>query len=216
MTWTRQGECNHCGFCCLFLTAEPHMLTFNKETMKDKEGKYDAAHAQVRGMAEQDGGEMVVPAWFYSPCTAFDTTELRCGIHEEKPQLCKDFPWLPSQVVGTPCSYYFEKTTTGPDLVIKTLRQGGQSSPFPGRSIQEGTKVFLDEADYFNIPYPVITPRSLLTAFRSKVNEQEQALKAYATQGMATEKRSSDKDQGHEYRAPAEFDPFAAEDDTRI
>ena len=167
MTWTRQGECNHCGFCCLFLASEPHILSFNKDGIKNKDGGFDAPHAQIRGLVEQPDGSMAVPAWFYSPCTAFDTKELRCGIHETKPEVCKDYPWLPSQVIGTPCSFYFEKVTTGDDKVLRTLRQGGQASPFPGRTIQMGAKVFEDATDYFNVPYPLITTNSLMEAYRA-------------------------------------------------
>ena len=33
----------------------------------------------------------------------------RCTIYDKRPQRCQDFPSRPSQLVGTPCTYWFER-----------------------------------------------------------------------------------------------------------
>ena len=159
MSFERKGECNHCGYCCLFIATEPHVLSFDRSNLRDKNGEFDEAHAHVRGLVHAanspNPNELNVPAWFYSPCQAYNMDTLRCSIQAEKPRICQDFPWIPEQIVGTPCSYYFEKTNEAGVI----FRQGGQGSPHPGRSAeQHGTKL-LDADPYFNVPYPLIMPR---------------------------------------------------------
>lgn len=155
--WTRQGECNHCGYCCLFLATQAHMLALEKDGFRDQHGKFDEQHLKVRHvMTDQaEPSKVVTHAWFYSPCSEFKVDELRCGIQETKPYTCSAYPWDPEQVIGTPCSYFFEKKQDD-----TTLRIGGQGSPYPGHTGERAGVVFQDTQPYINAPYPLIMPRS--------------------------------------------------------
>ena len=158
MEWTRKGECNHCGFCCMFLSNSltPVNSTAEALTPPGKEC-VDEAHLVVRQFEEVGPGRYQGGAWLYSPCSEYDMDTLRCGINDKKPMTCREFPTTPDQVLGTPCSYYFERTADD-----KVFRQGGEGSQFPGRSVEKGDRIFTSIEPYPCVPYPLIMPRYVL------------------------------------------------------
>lgn len=127
--WTRQGECNHCGWCCEKVAREAIVRTATQL-------QSDPAFYAARGFKPmQVDGETkhVLFAWLEAPCPQLRIEQIpyglggmlpssRCGIYETRPQTCADYPRLPVDIVGTPCSYWFERGTD---------RVGGTGSPFP-------------------------------------------------------------------------------------
>jgi Fe-S-cluster containining protein len=114
--WVRHGECNHCGHCCTFVARE--VLVRTREEIRR-----DPAFYTARGFAEVevDGQPRhVLWAWLHAPCPQF--TGGRCGIQAVKPETCVAFPQRPQDIVGTPCSYWFERAG---------VAVGGTGSPFP-------------------------------------------------------------------------------------
>ena len=173
MTWKRQGECNGCGMCCLFLAVSPQEISFTPEGLVGKDGQTDTHHTHVRGLVKGEDQLFHVPAWLYSPCSEYSLENMGCKIHETKPQTCKDYPWMPEQIVGTPCSYYFEKQNEAGVV----FRQGGQASPYPGKSVEQNGTTLLDVEPYFNIPYPLIVPSELIATFHAKIQAQENTIR---------------------------------------
>jgi hypothetical protein len=125
--WARHGECNHCGHCCTYVAREVLVRT-------PAQIQRDPAFYQARGFApmEVDGAPRhVLWAWLYAPCPqhvevcdplAPHVPDRRCAIESTKPPTCVAFPRLPQDIVGTPCSYWFEKDGHA---------AGGQGSPHP-------------------------------------------------------------------------------------
>ena len=116
MTWTRHGECNHCGHCCTMVSRDVLVRT-------PEQVQRDAAFYRARGFQPtRVDGELryILFAWLQAPCPEFK--DERCVIHDTKPQTCAEFPRLPVDIVGTPCSYWFERDG---------VRVGGNGSPHP-------------------------------------------------------------------------------------
>lgn len=119
--WVRKGECNHCGWCCIF-SFDPVGVFFSDRDPKRNE------LLQVRGFkpAENDGERgYLAYGDVYLPCPQHK--DGRCSIYEKRPELCRTFPVMPSQIIGTPCSYWFE------DAEGQALPAGGDASPHPRR-----------------------------------------------------------------------------------
>lgn len=110
--WVRHGDCNHCGWCCETLSrqyvvrqpAEPKWVEF-----------YGA-----RGFGPAPGGTVGRFAWLLAPCPQH--TDDRCALGDARPERCREYPTYPMEVVGTPCSYWFE---------ADGVRAGGEGSPYP-------------------------------------------------------------------------------------
>lgn len=154
MTWKRQGECNHCGFCCLFLSNAEIELNTTKGELATPDGVVDEQHLAVRGFKQQEGDAYTGKALLYSPCREFNLHELRCNIQATKPKICVEFPTMPEQVVGTPCSYYFEECADG-----HAARMGGDQSLYPGRTFEKNGIQLKDMTPYPTVRYPLIMPR---------------------------------------------------------
>ena len=154
MTWKRQGECNHCGFCCLFLSNIEVELNSTRAELVDTEGNVDEKHLHVRGFERGEGDAYHGKALFYSPCEEYNIHEMRCSIQASKPKTCVEFPAIPEQVLGTPCSYYFEECVDG-----HAARMGGDQSPYPGRTFEKNGLQFKDLTPYPTVRYPLILPR---------------------------------------------------------
>jgi Fe-S-cluster containining protein len=120
MSWTRHGECNGCGFCC---------QTFTRQAIvRNPDEVDDLAFYQARGFTETtvDGRRcLVLLGWMTAPCPQH--VESSCRIYADRPRTCREFPAQPSDIVGTPCSYWF----THGDLTA-----GGLGSPHPTSSEQ--------------------------------------------------------------------------------
>jgi Fe-S-cluster containining protein len=113
---TRQGTCNDCGHCC---------ETFARHAVvrSDVQMAHDPEFYRVRGFqAREIDGEpvSVLLAWIAAPCPAHQ--DGRCAVHDQKPQTCQDFPKHLADIVGTPCSYWFE---------AGDVKMGGLGSPYP-------------------------------------------------------------------------------------
>ena len=119
--WVRKGDCNFCGYCCRF-PFDPITLFFPKGNPKLE------AFLKVRGFisATSDGEHgQVSHALAYQHCP-FHVDE-KCALwgKPERPEMCHDFPEKPSQVLHTPCSYWFE------DAEGSAAPIGGEGSPYP-------------------------------------------------------------------------------------
>jgi len=123
--WTRHGDCNGCGACCMVL-AQPVTIRLTMPTL-------DVDYQVARGIVVQDDGTAVVTGALVSPCPQL-TAESRCRLHgltpdtSAKPRYCQDYPTAPHQIAMHHCSYWF---TRGEEA------WGGQASPYPTRSRRE-------------------------------------------------------------------------------
>lgn len=113
--WIRHGECNGCGRCCEVLL-HPAMARI-------KVAVTDPAYLAARGLTPDREGFVQVIGDLVAPCPQL-TPEKRCGLHDTKPEYCRDYPTRPEQIASFPCSYYF---TRGTEV------WGGLASPHPGR-----------------------------------------------------------------------------------
>ena len=118
--WARKGECNNCGYCCRF-SFDPLQVVFPLGVDLKRD-----AFLRVRGFVEaREGGAKVLAktARVYDRCQYH--SDVGCGIfgRPERPAMCSEFPVKPSQVIGTPCSYWFEDPT-GSEAPV-----GGDGSP---------------------------------------------------------------------------------------
>lgn len=115
MAWERKGECTHCGFCCRAISVA--VVEAPTET--------DLDYFRARGYAQLPGGKSRAKVWLLLPCPSMDAQldgTSRCGIYEVRPKTCREFPTHPTQVVGTPCTYWFEN---------EGKRIGGMGSLYP-------------------------------------------------------------------------------------
>lgn len=135
LTWERKGECNGCGHCCQMIMRDVLVRT-------DEQVARDAAYYQARGFQRLmvDGEPRhVLWAWVHAPCPELRTKveqwgygavyTHKCAIHEHKPETCQTFPRIPQDIVGTPCSYWFERVED--ELTNRVTRAGGTGSPHP-------------------------------------------------------------------------------------
>jgi Fe-S-cluster containining protein len=127
----RLGECNGCGWCCQYESI--HALTARGpnggELPLDDQRFY-----KLRGGEVVDGGKAVrFLVQGYSPCSNHDAENKACKAYEGRPQSCRDFPSVPQQIEGTPCSFYFEIEVDG-----EKHRRGGKGSPYPTQPVFEG------------------------------------------------------------------------------
>lgn len=116
--WVRHGECNRCGHCCEHFARDVQVRTVEHV-------QRDAAYYLARGFrptATPDGVRFVLWAWVASRCGELDIVDGQpaCRLQERKPQTCVAFPQHPRDIVGTPCSYWFERHHE---------RVGGDGSP---------------------------------------------------------------------------------------
>lgn len=112
-TWTRHGECNGCGFCCTAFARQA--------IVRDASSVADPAFYRARGFktVSVDGVDrLVLFAWLQAECP--EHVDQSCRIYADRPRTCQEFPTVPADVVGTPCSYWFEQ---GPHRI------GGSGSP---------------------------------------------------------------------------------------
>ena len=99
----RTGECNGCAACCRFV-----ILQVNPQYMEADKRSWIEMHG-IR-LFEQDGGTW---ARITATCQHL-TAENKCSIHDTRPQTCRDFPAVQSDIdivdafVGERvCSYSF-------------------------------------------------------------------------------------------------------------
>lgn len=107
--WIRQGECNQCGDCCRQATNCVSLLVPIQDEAygRVRFGAPTSRAASLRGVPIFE-----IRGPLLSPCQKLDGD--RCGIHETKPQYCKDTPLAPEDIDGLPrCSFYFKHRKTG-------------------------------------------------------------------------------------------------------
>lgn len=128
--WERKGSCNDCGYCCNTLTRAD--LSFPMGPRIDREfyrvrgfGFVQAANRQELAMLPR------VPVVF--PCPSYDQEGKRCTIYENRPRTCREFPTRPEDILGSPCSYWFDRETKDGSLEV----MGGDGSPHPGHKVLE-------------------------------------------------------------------------------
>lgn len=109
--WKRKGECDGCGLCCEIIARVE--LDFN-----ENEPEWLAA----RGLPREG------TKWFtiIDPCPQLQEDK-KCGIYEDRPNTCREFPTKPDDLVELSCTYWFEHKITGQTF-------GGLRSPHPGLS----------------------------------------------------------------------------------
>lgn len=110
--WVRQGECNHCGWCCE-----------NLGRFEIAVSNPDRRYLEVRGAALKNN-VLVIQGDFCAPCPQH--VDGRCGIYEERPATCSAFPSEPNEIIRTPCSYWFDNGET---------KLGGKGSPYPSTDV---------------------------------------------------------------------------------
>lgn len=120
--WVRKGECNHCGYCCQFMGGR--LMAFEHKPIS---GEVDMEFLKMRGVSFRNDGKAEMWADLYVPCVNHDSEAKRCRIYDERPRTCHLFPQLPEQIIGTPCSYWFER---GEEKI------GGMGSPYPVEAIR--------------------------------------------------------------------------------
>ena len=99
---------------------------------EEKADLHEAYIALRGGVAvDRSARKWDVPIDIKAPCEAHDSANLRCAIYDRRPRVCRDFPWNPDQVVGTPCSYWFVRQVAGREEVVAG---GGAPEEIRGRS----------------------------------------------------------------------------------
>lgn len=124
-TITRKGECNNCGWCCQFEGIARNVLL--PEPGEAKVNPSDRQFYELRGgKTAPDGSITRYISHCFAPCSAHDTNKQTCKIYAARPTICQEFPSIPEQIEGTPCSYWFE-LSIGEEVVE---RRGGTGSPY--------------------------------------------------------------------------------------
>ncbi len=123
--WKREGECNHCGWCCQNI-GYGQMFVPRQNAFS---GTSDPEYVKIRGFKETtskgyEGHGIEVD--FYNPCPAH--IDSKCSIWEGRPHACSSYPLWASQIIKTPCSYWFEKDEK---------KVGGDGSPHPWPGTRE-------------------------------------------------------------------------------
>lgn len=109
-----------CGWCCENLVP-PIDFYFPLEKLGED-------YAEARGMSVKDGvGHKRLPV--FDPCQHL-WSDMKCAIHNSKPNYCRKWPFEPDHVVGVPCTYWFENEDG--DVI------GGLRSPHPTEKQGEG------------------------------------------------------------------------------
>lgn len=113
----RKGECNNCGWCCEFIAIERNIITEQQSLIPDVEYFYT-----LRGGVKCNDGKIRFTSYSFIPCNNYDSVLGRCIKYNERPDVCKLFPFIPEQIEGTPCSFWFE---------CKEGNRGGLRSLYP-------------------------------------------------------------------------------------
>jgi len=103
MAWVREGECNHCGWCCE-QTGQMHATVALTS-------KSDVTYYRVRGFQihHEEGVPVQARALVDVRLLCPEHEGERCRSYEQRPQTCRDFPSHPAQIQHTPCSYTFKE-----------------------------------------------------------------------------------------------------------
>lgn len=126
MTLTRMGDCNHCGWCCQFEGL--HRNVVESAAPNEKVEPDEVAFYTLRGgKVDIDGRLLRYIAQAYLPCSAHDSAEKKCKAYDVRPSICREFPAIPEQIEGTPCSHWFEGTLPNGEII----QRGGEGSLYP-------------------------------------------------------------------------------------
>lgn len=120
--WVRKGGCIDCGYCCVF-AINRSKLFMKAPSEQDREFLLTRGFKPTVTPTGEVGLEIMAEA--YVPCPQHQNN--RCAIYDKRPEACKIFPQYPEQIVGTPCSYWFE------DEEGKEKPIGGDASPYARR-----------------------------------------------------------------------------------
>ena len=122
--WVRHGDCSNCGYCCIFLGSLVLTLGLDKPDLEFMNVREISSHT------DPTTGETIAykKINLHAPCPAFSgvVDEPGCTIYKHRPKTCRDFPLTPTEIIDTPCSYWFEMEDTG-----ITTKVGGKGSPYP-------------------------------------------------------------------------------------
>lgn len=119
----RRGECNHCGWCCQFEGVHRNVVepAAGQATVHPSDRRF----YELRGGQSVEGGRVVRYLMHaFAPCSAHVKEEKRCLAYADRPDICQEFPSIPEQIEGTPCSHWFEETVEG-----RVVQRGGEGSP---------------------------------------------------------------------------------------
>jgi Fe-S-cluster containining protein len=93
----RVGECNHCGECCRFFGLGKNLTRKEWSFIEFITGLSKATIIKRFQLSETDY------------CPHYDVEKKRCGIYEERPPWCREFPKHPEDINGIPqCGYKFQ------------------------------------------------------------------------------------------------------------
>ena len=119
--WTRKGDCNHCGWCCIFSVNRSRLFI---KAPSDRDREFLLTRGFKPAVTPMGVG-LEILAEAYVPCPQHKNSH--CAIYDKRPEACRLFPEFPEQIVGTPCSYWFEDEE-GNEKPI-----GGDASPYARR-----------------------------------------------------------------------------------
>ena len=132
--WMRQGECNHCGWCCENIGAATIFFPNDNPVVAVQ----DEAYIQVRGFKKVTSHEghagVELEVVNRAPCPAHIND--RCSLYPNHPPTCQAFPWHPRQIINTPCSYWFENTG---------FAIGGHASPHPWTGTRRAFEEYVED-----------------------------------------------------------------------
>lgn len=125
----RRGECNNCGWCCQFEGIHRNVAAPSAGGALLHPD--DRRFYELRGGTSPDGGKTVrYLVHAFAPCSNHDKDGKRCKDYAGRPTTCVDFPSVPAQIEGTPCSHWFEMEVDG-----AIERRGGAGSPYPTAAV---------------------------------------------------------------------------------
>lgn len=146
--------CNGCGACCDPITydrspteikqaaasgdEEAQWMLDNTTPLSVREGTAlhrDYSDGTTLLSPDGKGGFTLVGAAFFYACRHFDADTRQCGNYENRPSMCRQWPWYgsppnPMKFLPTPCSFRADlnKSIT-PIEVVLTARRERQSHP---------------------------------------------------------------------------------------
>lgn len=120
----RRGECNSCGWCCQYEGI--HRNVVSPAPGEEFVSLSDRRFYELRGgRVIADGRRVLYVVQAFAPCSAHDNDGKRCTTYDDRPDICREFPSVPEQIEGTPCSHWFESDEAG-----EIVRRGGTGSPY--------------------------------------------------------------------------------------
>ena len=102
-----EGFCNRCGKCCesIGVREDAHYFLWHR-IIEASEGKEEGDSAFISKHWRQG------PDGYYT-CAKYDRSRNLCGAHDDRPDVCSDYPWYgrepkPMESMNSQCSYLWD------------------------------------------------------------------------------------------------------------